>query len=186
MRSPRRRELVAVRLPLLALPAGADARSHAAAADDVHRRRHLGLQGRVPVCRAAHDVARARTRVVAVASAVSMVNDSKVSSSDGFGGRVQVVEQPDDSAPSPLGALRDVQRATPRVGGCHARVLTGPALGNDHADLHPYLHVPACGEGQFAQDRAVPPAVAPGLQAAARRAARFRARRSSTGGRTGT
>jgi hypothetical protein len=128
-------EAVAVGLPLVALPAGADPQLHPAAADRVHRRDHLGRQRRVPERGADHDVAepdtlgqgrqRRQRRERLERDLVSRARD-----------RVEVVEEPDRLHAESLRIPGDGDGPLPRLERVPAVVFAGPSLGHDDAELH--------------------------------------------------
>ena len=129
------REAVAVRPPLLFLPAGADPELEAAAADDVDRRRQLGGQRRVAEPGAHHHVAEA-----------DPLGRHRQGGQDGerlegdLVGRVrhgvEVIEDPQRFEAERLGVPGELHRAGPGVGRVPAVVFALPALRRHQANLH--------------------------------------------------
>ena len=135
------REVVAVRAPLVALPAGPDAELHPTGGDRIHRRDHLGGQRRIAERRADDDVAephplgdrgqRGQRRERFERDLVGRPRR-----------RREVIEQPDRLESEPFGLARHVGRPPPRVERLPAVVFPGPALGDDRPDPHAHLRRP--------------------------------------------
>ncbi len=138
-----RREAVAVRPPLVFLPAGADAQLEATAADDVDGRRLLGRQRRIAESRA-HDH---------VAESDAFGADCQ-RGEDGerlerhlvfrLGHRVEVIEHPQRLEAERFGLLGELDRAGPPVRRPPAVVFALPALRSHETDLHPCLQYAPC------------------------------------------
>ena len=107
------RKPVAVRAPLLLFPARTQTEDRATVGDQVHRRDHLGQQGRVAVTGAGDYLSELDMRSLPRASAVKVVYDSITISSVGSGVGMEVIEHPDRVEPKLVGALRDFDCSPP-------------------------------------------------------------------------